>query len=863
MQFQKRLGLLVVTLMLATMLAFATPGSAMAATPDPIRGGFGDPAFDTIFTRTDVPVISGAVGRSAVWGYELIRKWQEPYKEARGGSRVVAYYDKARMEITYPDGNNKDRFYVTNGLLVRELISGFVQLGDDTYQQRTPASNVAIAGDPLIVNANAPTYASLSNIASLNNDRPSPQKLGQTVTETLLANGNIGINGDLAKYNVKYAEFNPTLQHNIPDVFVNFLNLKGPVIENGQLVTGTVIDGLTAVGLPLTEAFWVRARVAGNELDVMLQAFERRVLTYTPGNPKEFQVEMGNVGLHYYNWRYLLEPFRNKDTVVEANGGLVSTANPYAAEVGAQVLRNGGNAIDAATAIMFALGVVEPQSSGIGGGGFMLIRTKTGQTVMIDSRETMPAAATSKLFLNPDDTPMAFNTARLSGKAVGVPGAVKGAEYALKNYGTWKLADVISPATTLAEDGFLPTPRFIEAISDPTALPVLNNSDAAKAIFLPDGKPVAAGTKFKQPDLAKTYKLIAKDGAAAFYGDTELAKALVKAVQDKGGIMTLDDVKKYDIKARTPVSGSYRGYEIISAAPPSSGGLTILYTLKLLEPYDLKQYGQNSAEVIHLFSEASRLAFADRAKWMGDEDFVKVPKKGLLSSTYLDERRKLLSPNSTAASYAAGDPTPYDAAAAGLGWQSDGTLAQDGRETTHVVVSDRDGNVVTFTTTIESGYGTGIVVPGYGFLLNNEMTDFDFVPGTANEVAPGKRPRSSMSPTIVLKDGKPFIALGSPGGSTIIPVVGQVIMNVVDFGMSLPDAINAPRTVGTGPASTVISWEPGVSKAVRDKLKTLGHTISDNPSVWTGSVQGVYLGTDGKKTGAADWRRDGTVVGVK
>ncbi len=856
----RKLRFLVISFMLTSLSATLLPGAAFGADDIVhVRGGFNDPAFQNIWYRSDLPVISGLTSRSLLWGNEVIRKWQEPYKESKGGSRVVVYFDKARMEITNPDGNSADRFYVTNGLLVRELISGNVQLGDATFETRKPADNVAIAGDPLEINPGSPTYASLAQIASLNNDRPSSQRLGQTVMETLLANGNLGTNADLAKYNVKISEFNPNLNHNIADVFTAYLNQQGLIFQDGANIQGQVFDPFTAVGVPLTEPYWTRAKVSGVDQDVLIQAFERRVLTYTPSNPEAYRVEMGNVGLHYYRWRYQLEPFRSQNTTVSPGGAMVAVANPYAAEAALQVLNNGGNAIDAAVAIMFALNVVEPQSSGIGGGGFMLIRTKGGETVMLDGREAAPAGATKNMFLGNDGKPLGFTPARLSGKAVGVPGAVKSASYALSKYGTQSLDSVLAPAITLAEQGFKVSPRFEEAITDPGSLPVLQNTPEASALFLPGGKAVPVVTIFKNPDLAKSFRLIARDGEAAFYGDSDLARALVKSVQGKGGSMTLDDLKKYEVKARTPITGTYRGYNIISAAPPSSGGLTMMQILKLLEPFDLKSLGQNTAGHLHLLTEATHLAFADRGKYLGDEDFVKLPKNGFLDPTYLASRRTLINTATANKEVKAGNPFDYEPSIGSSLQNEFNGVAVDGRETSHFVVADKDGNLVTFTNTIESGYGTGILVPGYGFLLNNELTDFDFTPGGPNEVAPGKRPRSSMNPTIVLKGDKPYFILGSPGGSSIIASVTQVLMNVIDFGMSIQDAVDAPRTFS--PSYPTISWEVGINKAVRDELTARGHTLAANPG-FIGSVQAIFFSDDGSKTGAADWRRDGTVRGI-
>jgi gamma-glutamyltranspeptidase / glutathione hydrolase len=859
----RKLRLILTVWLLLSLLMSAVaflPQSTAAADPNIKyeRGGFDDPAIQARWYRTDFPLPQRG-NRSYIWGPEIIRKWQEPYKESPGGSRVVVYFDKARMEINLPDKDRNDPFFITNGLLVRELISGRVQAGDDTYIDKGPANQTTLTGDPWELNQTSPTFASLTNLASLNNDRPAANRVNQVVVETLDAAGNVGKNDDLKKYDVKLALFENTLKHNVPSVLLDYVLQTGNVQENGRIVTGDLIDESRDIGLPIAEPYWVRSKVGGVEKDVLVQAFERRVLTYTPTNPDGYKVEMGNVGQQYYRWRYGGDGYRWANTKVEANGGIVASANPYATEAGATILRNGGNAIDASLAVMFALGVVEPQSSGIGGGGFMMIRTKTGETVMVDTREMAPASATKDMFLGADGRPLPFATASQTGKAVGVPGAVKGANETLAKYGSKTLGDVMAPAINLAENGFITTPRFAEALSDRASQDKLKKSEASAAVFFPGGNPIGAGVLFKQPDLAKAYKLIAAQGPKAFYEDSELSRAFLKAVNDRGGNMTLDDLKKYEVKFRAALKDTYKGYEIITVAPPSSGGIAILQIMKLMETYDLAKMGHNTPDHLHLLTEASRLAFADRGKYLGDEDFVKIPKKGLLSKAYLDERRKLISMTQANKSITPGNAEQYEGAPASTSnWN--GSVPTDGRETSHFVVADKDGNVVSFTNTIESAYGTGIMVPGWGILLNNELTDFDFTPGGPNEVAPGKRPRSSMTPTLVAKDGKPFLAIGSPGGATIILSVVQTIMNVIDYKMDVQQAIDAPRTYG--PANPNISWETGIAKSVRDELTKRGHTMAANPA-FIGSVQAILLEPNGAKTGGADWRRDGTVIGVK
>lgn len=826
--------------------------------PPPVRGGFNDPAIQELWYRTDSPALLDRA-RTYIWGPNVIRKWQEPYRELTGGSRVVVYFDKGRMDINNPDAPRTAPNYLSSGPLVRELLSGQAATGGISFEPRNPPDNITIVGDDFGVNTTAPTYAALSKVASVRGDNAATARPGEAVIQTLNAQGQVSPGPDTARYNVKLTDFDALTQHNVADVFSRFFAQEGPVIENGNLRQARPIDAPALVGSPLTEPFWVRSRVAGVEKDVLVQAFENRLLTYTADNPAAYQVEMGNVGRHYYQWRYGSNGFPFQNSEVGPNGAVVTSANPYATQAGLAILADGGNAIDAAVGVMFALGVVEPQSSGIGGGGFMMIRLKSGESVVVDTREVAPASATKEMFLDSAGQPLAFGPASTSGKAVGVPGAVKGADEVLKRFGSVSLAMALAPAIRLAEDGFITTPRFAEVLGDTASQSKLKLSPAAASLLLPNGQPIRAGTLLRQPDLAKTYQLIASSGPNAFYNDTELSRAILQAVNERGGNMTADDLRRYEVKYRQPLRDTYRGYEIIAMPPPSSGGLTMLQILKLLEPYDLRGMGQNSADHLHLLSEATRLAFADRARYMGDEDFVRIPKTGLLDKRYLDQRRTLLKLETANRQVQAGDPTQFDSAAVPTSFAPSLQPQMDGRETSHLVVADRDGNIVSFTNTIESAYGTGILVPGWGFLLNNELTDFDFRPGGPNEVAPNKRPRSSMNSAIVLNQGQPYLAVGSPGGATIILSVTEVIMNMIDFGMNVQDAIDAPRTYG--PTFPAISWEVGVAPAVRAELVRRGHTFAPNPA-FIGSIQAVAFRPDGSKTGGADWRRDGMVLGL-
>ncbi|GIZ50079.1 gamma-glutamyltransferase [Noviherbaspirillum aridicola] len=562
--------------------------------------------------------------------------------------------------------------------------------------------------------------------------------------------------------------------------------------------------------------------------------------------------------------------------------GVVAVSHPLAAQAGAQMLKEGGNAIDAAAAIQFALNVVEPQFSGIGGGGFMMIYlAKTGETVIVDSREKAPAAATPDMFLG-----QSFADASTSGHSVGVPGTVLGVETALQRWGTKTLARTLQPAISLAEEGFRINRYLAADIADPrTSL-----QPETRAVFRQsDGTPLPEGSLLRQPDLAKTFRLLAAQGSEVFYRG-EIANAIVEAQRRSSpalgsagvGRMTTADLAAYDVALREPVQGDYRGVTIKSMSPPSSGGLTIIQMLEMLEQFPIgdasQGYGFGSARTMHVMTEAMRLAFADRAVWMGDEDFVPVPERGLISPCYTDARRQLINPEQRQASVTAGNPLPCNVAG---GLPAVRTMLaaleeEKGIHTTHFSVVDKEGNVVSYTTTIENTWGTGITVPGYGFLLNNELTDFNFTPMRneatgnpgANDVAPFKRPRSSMSPTMLFRAGKPVAAYGSPGGATIINSVLNVTLNLVDHRMSIQEAIDAPRFSVTSAAGT-ISCEAGFAAETLQGLLALGHAVpvqngAPNCNARIGSVQGVIVDLEtGRQYGGADQRREGTVIGIK
>ena len=585
--------------------------------------------------------------------------------------------------------------------------------------------------------------------------------------------------------------------------------------------------------------------------------------------------------------------------------GVVTAAHPLAAEAGAVVLENGGNAIDAAAVVQFVLNVVEPTSSGIGGGGFMGVHiANEDRTFFIDSREKTPAAGSPTMFLKCDPNcdenssldrigsdPLPstnFTERATSGIAVGVPGTLLGVSEALANWGTISLSEALQPAIKLAEEGFNINDRLaaLTASSRTTFWP-----ETKDKFRLDNGDPLPPGYFLVQPNLAKTFKMIADEGPAAFYTG-EIAEAIVEAqkrfraeVGDQGqGRMTSGDLVAYynagpDI--REPVVGDYRGITLKGMGPPSSGGQTVLQILKCLEQFPIGDeaagFGFGSTNTLHVMIESMRLAFASRSVWMGDADFVNLPVDGLISDGYLEPRCDSIELDTVIANPVdAGDPRPYDPNFAALG----NTLMiaavpqeREGVNTTHFSIVDRWGNAVSYTSTIEGTWGTGITVPGYGFLLNNELTDFnsaptakgdpedeDYNPG-ANDVAPYKRPRSSMSPVLLFKDGEFFAGYGSPGGSTIINSVVNMTLNIVDHGMSVQDAIDAPRLSQTSSGGSA-SYEEGFDEDVLEELRILGHNVRSRASV-IGSVQAVVVDLkNGQQFGGADSRRAGTVIGL-
>ena len=538
-------------------------------------------------------------------------------------------------------------------------------------------------------------------------------------------------------------------------------------------------------------------------------------------------------------------------TAVVAHNGMVVAPEARAARIGVDILKRGGNAVDAAVAVGFALAVTYPRAGNIGGGGFMVIhlaknRNLDNRNVAIDYRETAPAAATPTMFLDAKGDPDPTKS-RDSGLSVGVPGTVAGLALAREKYGSGKLslAELMAPAIALAQNGF----ALDNGIADqlPTTRGKLARWPSTAEIFLHDGEPLHQGDRLVQSDLANTLRAIAQDGPRAFYSGPT-AERIATAVRAAGGIMTADDLANYRAIERTAVRGTYRGVDIVSMPPPSSGGVALVEMLNILEGYDLGKLPREQA--LHDEIEAMKRAYADRAMFMGDPDTVKMPIAGLISKKYAASLRATIGDKSTpAADIKPGRPAEFE-----------------GQNTTHFSVIDRDGNAVSNTYTLNFYYGLGLVAPGTGVLLNNELDDFTAKPGASNAYGlvgfaanlpgPNKRPLSSMTPTIVLKDGKPYLITGSPGGSRIITAVLQVIANVIDFHMPIDRAVSAPRLHNQWQPDETYA-EPGFAADVLEALKRRGHNIvATEPHTAANSIAVTPQGY----VGAADARTQGALA---
>ena len=514
--------------------------------------------------------------------------------------------------------------------------------------------------------------------------------------------------------------------------------------------------------------------------------------------------------------------------------GVIATESPAAARVGRTVLENGGNAVDAAAATVFAIGVARPQSCGIGGGGFMVYRSAQGKTDALDFRETAPAAFKPRTLKS-----KGLHTDFTGHLTVGVPGTVAGLQAMLERYGTTSLAQAVRPAERLARGGVRVTPEVAAATKENAKR--LKLFPASRRQYLRRGKPLRAGSRLRQRDMAATLRRIIRSGPRGFYRGLNARRIVAdmrRASRLKGdrGIMRLRDLARYEAKWRAPLTGSFRGRQIVAMPPPTSGGIAVVQMLNVLEGFDLKASGQSSANSLHSIIEAEKQAFADRGEYVGDPGFVKVPTQRLISKDYAAQRRALIRPD-RAQNYKPG-----------LGPRSAGSSGTETGSTTHVSVVDRQGNAVALTCTIEQEVGSAVIAPGTGFLLNNELTDFGD-PGTANAARAGKRPRSSMSPTIVVEDGRPVVVTGGAGGSRIIMGVLFTVLNRVEYGLDLPRAVDAERLDAQAvPDDPILIEGARLAPGVLADLKRRGHKFegegeyADSPRIQAAGYRGAASG---------------------
>nr|WP_245964566.1 gamma-glutamyltransferase [Rufibacter immobilis] len=528
---------------------------------------------------------------------------------------------------------------------------------------------------------------------------------------------------------------------------------------------------------------------------------------------------------------------------------MVVSAHPEASRIGLEILRKGGNAYDAAVATGFALAVAYPVAGNIGGGGFLVYRTQNGETGTLDYREKAPAAATRNMYLD-DQGNVVAGASTLGHLAVGVPGAVAGMVAMHQKLGRLPWAQVVQPAIDLAQKGVVLTQREARLLNNAQEELIKANKFTPHLV---KSTPWQQGDILPLQELARTLERIRDKGEAGFY-EGETADLLVREMRRGGGIMTHQDLKEYKAVWRQPITGTYRGYKVISMPPPSSGGVALLQLLNMVEPYDLRSWGWQAPNTVHVMVEAQRRVYADRATYLGDPDFFKVPASELLKPDYLKQRM---------ASMKMEQATPSSAVLAGV------LLAKESDQTTHYSVVDQWGNAASITTTLNGNYGSGVVVEGAGFLLNNEMDDFSAKPGVpnmfgliggeANAIAPGKRMLSSMTPTILEKDGQLFMIVGTPGGSTIITSVFQTILNVIDHGMGMQQAVSAPRFHHQWLPDRIEPEAAALSEQVRSELQSRGHKLQNRGNY--GAVEGILKRPNGTWEGGADPRGDDTALG--
>jgi gamma-glutamyltranspeptidase / glutathione hydrolase len=548
---------------------------------------------------------------------------------------------------------------------------------------------------------------------------------------------------------------------------------------------------------------------------------------------------------------------------VHAQHAMVASVHELASQAGVQIMQSGGNAVDAAVATGFALAVVHPQAGNLGGGGFMLIRMADGVTHFVDFREKAPAAVSADMYLDAQGN-VIKNASLVGYRAIGVPGSVAGLAYAQKNYGKLPLVQVMAPAIRLARDGYALAWEDARDLRDDG----LAKFPESKRIFQRDGNYYKAGETFRQPELARTLERIAKDPDEFYH--RAMAHELAASIHKGGGLVTSEDLAGYEVKERKPIRGTYREYDVISAPPPSSGGIALVEILNILEGYDLAKFGAGSASAIHLAVEAYRRAFFDRAEFLGDPDFAKIPVAQLIAKKYAAGWRDSIDPAHASVSTDLERPSVFNELEEyAKSHPLDLAPVREPENTTHYSVVDPAGNAVAVTTTLNDSFGSRVTAEGLGFLLNDEMDDFTskqgvpntygLIQGPANAIGPGKRPLSAMSPTIVLKDGKLFLVLGSPGGPTMISTVANVLMGVVDFGMDIQEAVNAPRFHHQW-LPDEIRAEDRISPDTLVILRAKGHKFKMEHLWGDGECIEVDPKT-GERLGASDGRNNGKAVG--
>ncbi|MCM3742374.1 gamma-glutamyltransferase [Oceanobacillus luteolus] len=554
-----------------------------------------------------------------------------------------------------------------------------------------------------------------------------------------------------------------------------------------------------------------------------------------------------------------VEDAANEHTVI-GKDGMVSCPVKEAAEVGEEVLKEGGNAMDAVIAMQLALAAVEGMNTGVGGGGVILYYDSSNkETKIINGHSQAPSAVKPDLFFDEEDSLISFDERSTSPRAVAVPGVLRMLELAKNQYGTLSLERLIDPAIHLAEEGFRINRSWERALENFQH----RLGDVAKKTFVPDGKPLKQGVHFQQPDLVKTLKLIRKEGFSTFY-EGEIADAIIKTLADHGGIMEKADLESYQSAIEEPFWGSYKDYKLAIPAPAGGGGVSLSMLLKMLEKLNVSQYDIHSWEKYHLIAEATRLVLADQQTYLGDPEFSRIPYQGLLSDEYIEERLKLIDLESKKKEITAGKPWNYQEGEPNYKVEMDHN--RHGMDTTHFTAVDQWGNVAACTTSLERIFGSGIMVDGYGFMLNNDLTDFSPEPGAANEPNSKKFPVSSKSPTIVFHDGKPFFTLGSPGATTIISSVAQVLLHVLDYKMDLREAIAEVRIFNNPEAS--MEWEDGINEEAMAQLKKISYELNKSFKTETadnrlGDVKGILINPwNGNLYGAVDSPRPGRAIGI-